>query len=192
MNKIHLIVRDLGGGQPVINIHGTATHYAFSWDAPRSGHVRTYPVETEEDLKTFRRETADILNQKLMWPILIDVSGSECAVLAPVVPDGPAEGEPTYAELKGKFLELRQDLELAREKVQALEAFADPAVLDPVPGSESEENEENEAATESTPHEMTTSEAAAILGNQIPEPEDSEAGKVLAAAAKQTRKRKRK
>ena len=73
--KIHLIIRDLGGAQPAIQINGTAsTIFNFFWDAKRSAHVKTFDVSTPEGLKAFRREQSEILNQPLRWPITVDVS----------------------------------------------------------------------------------------------------------------------
>lgn len=73
---IHLIIRDLGGGQPVIQVTGTTggNPHNFIWDAKRTAHVKTYDVSKPEELKTFRREQEAILNQKLAWPVLVDVT----------------------------------------------------------------------------------------------------------------------
>lgn len=72
--KIHLLIRDLGGGQPVINVNGTTGQiFAFIWDRPRCAHVKSWEVGDEAGLKKFRRESAEILNQRLMWPVFVDV-----------------------------------------------------------------------------------------------------------------------
>ncbi len=76
--KIHLIIRDLGGAQPVITINGTTGGlYPFIWDAKRSAHVRSYDLSTPEGYKAFRIEQEAILNQRLQWPVLVDGTPGE-------------------------------------------------------------------------------------------------------------------
>jgi len=76
--KIHLIIRDLGGAQPVITINGTTGGiYPFIWDAKRSAHVRSYDISTPEGYKAFRSEQEAILNQRLQWPVLVDGTPGE-------------------------------------------------------------------------------------------------------------------
>jgi hypothetical protein len=81
--KIHLYIRDLGGGQPVIQVNGTTGQmYPLVWDPKRCAHVRSWDVSTLEGMKVFRRESVEILNQRLMWPVLVDASedNEECGM----------------------------------------------------------------------------------------------------------------
>ena len=81
--KVHLIIKDLGGGQPVIQINGTTGGiHTFIWDKARSAHVKTYDVSDPAVLKLFRAEQVAILNQRLMWPVLVDVDvhNEECGM----------------------------------------------------------------------------------------------------------------
>lgn len=74
--KVHLFIKDIGGGQPVVQVTGCnrGGNYSFGWDPRRAAHVRTYDVSTEAGLKRFRVEQRDILNQVLAWPIFVDVT----------------------------------------------------------------------------------------------------------------------
>lgn len=76
--KLHLLVKDLGGGNPVANIAGgTSGHYAFIWNRSLNAHVRTYDFAEPGTLQRFGREQLDLLNQKLPWAITLAVEEDE-------------------------------------------------------------------------------------------------------------------
>ena len=112
--KIHLYIRDLGGGQPVIQVNGTnGTLMSFIWDRSRVAHVRTYDVSNPEGLKKFRREQVEVLNQKLAWPVLVDVDLGETSDGV-----GRAEREEAQRAISGLKAEVEALKSALAEKLQ--------------------------------------------------------------------------
>jgi len=127
--KILLYIRDLGGGQPVIQVNGTTGQmYPLVWNKQRCAHVRSWDVSSSEGLKVFRRESIEILNQRLMWPVLVDFENTEFEM-------GNAEMEAAQraiTELKAENTALKEALSGVREKREGGEPECEPAPAIPL------------------------------------------------------------
>lgn len=301
--KIALVILGLGGNQPVTKQVGLkGGTYSFIYDRARGGHAIEYDLAKEGEAERYNREMADLLNQRLHWPILAyvlpaearegeigldkaladlkdseercvehscriteleaelarektlnvakgevgETAGEAVAVIGISATDIVALVRRNIREALDKELELEDALtaiekdlvahEAAREtrekdakraeeniseKVEQFLSAGIPArdavsqVHDLTQGGEeaSRRAHNSESAGSSpapgTPPEagggegdagsttevgaeaMTVSEAAATLGNGVPEPEDSEAAKVLAKAGKDAGTRKK-
>lgn len=120
--KILLYIRDLGGGQPVIQVNGTTGQmYPLVWEPKCAAHVRRWDVSTPEGAKVFQRESLEILNQRLMWPVLVDVEEGPATPVA-------EESQRAITALKAEVAALKEKLLEVGEKRGGTEGEPSPAL----------------------------------------------------------------